>query len=89
MKKTLKVFNNFFIFFNNLGINDYLKAWLTTPHSSFYQVFLDRTEEMWIIPDYGPVKNFDYRQLFYDSKLQRFEYRKVILKLMLRLLKCY
>lgn len=56
---------------------DYCSAWLLTPNSSFYVISIDRSEEMWLVPDYGKVKNIDYRQLFYDTENEEFHFRKV------------
>lgn len=32
---------------------------------------------MWLLPDYGPLKEYDCRQIFYDSENKQFWYRKV------------
>ena len=60
-----------------LGILDYCTAWNETPNSSFYVIYIDRSNELWLMPDYGQVKKIDYRQLNYDRDNQEFSHRNV------------
>ena len=60
-----------------IEIIDYCTAWFLIPESSIHVVSFERSKDTWLLPNYGPLKEYDCRQIFYSPDQNKFWYRKV------------